>query len=257
MKINNLIYATVLLGTSALFANYPPMGTLDVSTHQVRESGSVSLNWQVVFPPSNAIDELVEIDEELDMITLKTSADVDVRLLGSGYANQFGHAYVESIAKFSDEAGYLDFFNGFGDDVDATEILKSREKVKKGTSLDMTFRGSVRANRSTPVSERTFNDYRVMGQGHGGILILRNGDLAPAFSPERSNQLSAKTFLLPFLNSDMTRIQIGENDLVILVDLNRSSAAEGADYQDFVVLMTINEKSKGRDKDKKVKKDKK
>ena len=107
--------------------------------------------------------------------------------------------------------------------------------------LNMGFRGTKSANANTPWWKRTWNSWRMMGKnkGHGGILVLKNGDPAPNFSPERSNQLSAKTFLLPYLSADGETIKIGPKDVVVLVDLNKSNAQSGADYQDLVILMTF------------------
>jgi hypothetical protein len=242
MKTFATSLATLLSAATVAFGGQAPTGFLEASSLMVRESGSVDLDWKVEFPPAEIIDDLVEIDDVNDRVTLKKEAKVDVRLLGSGYGNRYGHCYVESFAKFSDESSYSTFFKGFGFEVQPNKKLKHRNKVDEGTSLDFAFRGSYGSNSWDNYLNNSFNGWRVMGEGHGGILILKNGDAAPSFSPERSNQTAAKTFLSPFLSSDGSKIKIGQRDLIVLVDLNKSSAEQGADYQDFVILITVKEK---------------
>jgi hypothetical protein len=217
-----------------------PTGYLDASSLLVRASSKVALDWKVQFPTSDDIEDIIEIDPDDDTVETKTKLNVKVRLLGAGYGSAYAAGWLESWAQFSDEWKAERFFNGTGDQVDPSEILKERE-VDENIFLNMGFRGTKSANANTPWWKRTWNSWRMMGKnkGHGGILVLKNGDPAPNFSPERSNQLSAKTFLLPYLSADGETIKIGPKDVVVLVDLNKSNAQSGADYQDLVILMTF------------------
>lgn len=227
---------------SASAAVEAPTGFLNVSESLVRATGSVMVDWKVEFPAASQVEELVTIDEESDTITANSELQAKVRILGCGYANIYGqYGYLESWTQFSDQRFASNFFNGYGDDVNPNRVMLN-ERVRAGVDMNFAFRGAVSATRQTPWWNRTFNDWRVMGPGHGGILILKDGDAAPDFSPEQSNQLSARTFLLPYLSQDGSKIQIGARDVVILVDLNKDSAQSGADYQDYVILMSFNDK---------------
>ncbi|MGJ8724642.1 MAG: hypothetical protein ACSHYB_08805 [Roseibacillus sp.] len=234
------VCSLLLLLGNTLASEDAPTGYLDASSLLVRATSKVNLDWKVEFPGGDEIEEICEIDPETDTVTTTTETSVKIRLLGAGYGNDYAYGWQESWVKFSDEWVAGKFFEGTGDTVNPNEILKNRT-VGEGIELNMGFRGCVYATASTPWWKRTWNDWRMMGVGHGGILILKNGDLAPQFSPESSNQLSAKTFLTPYLSADGENIKIGPRDLIILVDLNKSSAAEGADYQDQVILMTFND----------------
>lgn len=230
------------MSSSALAGADKPTGFLNVSESLVRATGSVMMDWKVELPKASEVEELVSIDEEGDTLTATTDLRVKVRVLGSGYANRYGdYGYIESWTQFSDQYFPSSFFNGYGDDVNPNRVMLN-QKVDAGVAMNFAFRGAVSATRSTPWWQRTFNDWRVMGPGHGGILIFKDGDAAPEFSPEQANQASAKTFLLPYLSQDGSRVQIGSRDVVILVDLNKDSPESGADYQDCVILMSFEEK---------------
>lgn len=243
--MNNIVSKIILLSAvaaSSLAGSDKPTGFLNVSESLIRATGSVMVDWKVEFPKASEVEGFVTIDEEGDTLTSTTDLRVKVRILGSGYANIFGaHGYVESWSQFSDQYSPSNFFSGYGDDVNPNRVMLNK-KVDAGVAMNFAFRGAVSATRSTPWWQRTFNDWRVMGPGHGGILILKDGDAAPDFAPEQSNQSSAKTFLLPYLSKDGSKIQIGSRDVVILVDLNKDSAASGADYQDYVILMSFDNK---------------
>lgn len=230
----------LLGGVSA--SNDAPTGYLDASSLLVRATSKVSLDWKVDFPAPEEIEEIVDIDPGDDTVTSNVETSVKIRLLGAGYGSAYAAGWLESWVKFSDEWFATKFFEGTGDSVNPNRVLKNR-KVDAGVEMNMGFRGTVSANANTPWWRRTWNDWRLMGVGHGGILLLQDGDPAPQFSPETSNQLSAKTFLLPYLSADGQSIKIGPKDVVVLVDLNRSSAAEGADYQDLVILMSFDEEN--------------
>lgn len=236
--IKNTVRLFFLATSLSVAANNAPTGYLDASSLLVRASSKVALDWNVEFPAAGDIEEIVEIDPEYDTVTSKVETRVKIRLIGAGYGNAYAAGWLESWVKFSDEWLPRQFFTGTGDHVNPDAVLKNRI-VNEGIEMNMAFRGTVSANENTPWWRRTWNAWRTMGVGHGGIILLKNGDPAPQFSPERSNQLSAKTFLLPYLSADGETVKIGPKDVVVLVDLNKSSAAQGADYQDLVILMTF------------------
>ncbi|MFC0018747.1 hypothetical protein [Roseibacillus persicicus] len=245
----NTVCASLLLFGAMAQGSSQPTGFLDASSLLVRASSKVGLTWEVNYPQPEIIDEIIEIDPEDDTVTTRVETNVTVRLLGAGYANSYGqYGWQESWSKFSDEAIATPFFVGTGDTINPQKILKNRN-VDEDIELNFGFRGCVYAIASTPWYKRTWNDWRMMGTGHGGILILKNGDPAPQFTPEQPNQTSAKTFLKPYLTSNGENISIGTRDVIILVDLNKDSAAAGADYQDLVILMTFKETEELDDED--------
>ncbi len=240
--------ASLLLSSFAMGATDQPTGYLNASSLLVRASSNVDLDWKVQFPGGN-IEEIVEIDEQEDTVKTRTKTKVKVRLIGSGYQDVYGrYGPIQSYSKFSDESRHRPFFIGTGNRINPNKVLKSRT-VRKNIELNFASRGVVSGTEDTPWWRLRWNGWRTMGVGHGGIIILKNGDPAPDFTPEYDNQISAETFLLPYLSEDAKTIKIGSRDVIVLVDLNKSSAEEGADYQDLVFLMTFKDENDDDDDD--------
>ena len=97
-----------------------------------------------------------------------------------------------------------------------------------------------------PSQHRTWFDRRYSGTGPSWAnndtpaIILKNGDRLPArVTPP--GQVDASSVLAPYLAEDRKTINIGPKELIILAELNRDLGEVGADYQDFVILVSFTE----------------
>jgi hypothetical protein len=71
------------------------------------------------------------------------------------------------------------------------------------------------------------------------VLVLKNGDAVPSqLAKKQYGQIQG--FLKPYLSSDGKKVKIGNRDLLVLFELDKSNpSAAGYDYQDIGALITF------------------
>ena len=69
--------------------------------------------------------------------------------------------------------------------------------------------------------------------------MLKNGDRVPSTVPALNGN-SIESFLKPYMNTSTKTVQIGDRDLILLMELGQTSpSSSGFDLQDLVVLVTF------------------
>lgn len=249
MKLTKLITAGSLTLLSSVFGEEPviPTGFLDASSLLVRESSNVDLKWEVNIPASK-VEELIEIPTDEPTIIAKEDVAFEVRMLGAEYAwmGQYVLAYGQyTYGSSGENSPWYTFFWGYGDSESAL-TKKTCDILKAGEELMFSFRGSKNGFKFMPKQYRQWFDRRWTGTGPSWYnnrtpaIILKNGDELPERATP-TGQVDVSSFLAPYLNENGKTVKIGPKDLIILAELNRDFGDEGADYQDFVILVSFTE----------------
>ena len=245
MKVTKLFAAGSLALLGSVSGNEPviPFGFLDVSSQLVRAESDVDLTWEVNIPASE-VEELIDIPRNgPPIITAKEDVAFEVRMLGVEYA--YAGDYVLAFGQYrTDDSPRYTFFWGYGDDANSLS-RRTCDILESGEELEFNFRGSKNGFRFMPGEYREWFDMRWSGNGQNNrndnpAVVLKNGDRLPARVTPPS-QVDASSVLASYLDPETNRVNIGPKDLIILAELNRDNGEVGADYQDFVILVTFTE----------------
>ena len=240
-----VLASLTLPGTSFGLDAVIPSGFLDASSLLVREDSDVNLTWEVNIPATE-VEELIEIPPEDPTIIAKEDVAFNVRVLGVEYA--WMGDYVRAYGQYRyGNSPFLSFFSGYGDDANSL-ANNTCDILRTGEELEFRFRGSRNGFRFMPAVHRTWFPYRYSSNSRSNddnpAIILKNGDPLPDRATP-AGQTDVATFLESYISDDGLTVEIGPKDLIILAELNRDLGEEGADYQDFVILVSFTEAANG------------
>jgi|GEM_PF-2641553 len=83
-----------------------------------------------------------------------------------------------------------------------------------------------------------FDRTRVSNVGSPYVIVLRAGDIAPAYAGF-DGQEGISAYLAPYMDPQTREITIGDNDVIFLFEYMDDLTSEASDFQDLVVLCTF------------------
>lgn len=255
------------LGSQAFADPKIPSGSLNVDHSLVRVGAQSQLQWDIQYP--SRIDDSVEI---VNPHVLKPKKDLKmrVRVLGSSIQkmkNNNGHGNntdgVDSSNPGSDPSK-TDLSAGVDDETSGNVQSSAQQDIpvevvwnKNGSDWTRIFYGfqskivPTAVVLNTQVAKGDSIDFGGRGYMDGwlplyttsestpNVVILMNGDPVPDFIPAYKLGM-IKGYLKPYLSSDFKTLELGENDFIVLMELDESDPAKaGFDLQDLAVLVTF------------------
>lgn len=241
-----------------------PRGKLSVDNTLLRVGAKSNLTWQISY--TDKVTDLVEIKAP-QVIIPKEELRVRVRIIGSG---------MEAIKTDSGHGNNLDGYDssntGNKAGTDASAGVDDERKTIGSSSIDLPVEVSWSSNKSSwtrvfygpqssvdstilaldtviqagetmDLAARCFTtswqpQYGT-NTGTSNVLVLKNGDAVPRqLATKQYGQIQG--FLKPYLSSDGKKVKIGNRDLLVLFELDKTNPnAAGFDYQDIGALVTF------------------
>ena len=215
-----------LLTATASFAqtNDVPTGTLNVDRNMVRAGVNSQLDWNITYP--SGITEIIEIIPP-NTIVPKKNLKMKIRVLGASF-QQTATKYLPVQAYWSKNNGsWSQLFYGYQTSVRPQDVLVSTN-VKANDKINIGGRGY----------RSGWLPFYHTGGNAPNLVLLTDGDSVPSTVPA-FYQANIEDFLAPYLDSNR-KINIGERDLIILIELGQTNpSASGFDIQDLVLLVTF------------------
>jgi hypothetical protein len=233
-----------------------PRGSLSVDSAMVRVGTQSNLTWQIKYPEK--VTDIIEVTPIT--ITSKEELKMRVRVLGSKVRTNNGHGNnVDGMdtsntgnKSGSDLSGAIDDEKkgtSFGDM--PVEVVWSKNK----SAWSRIFYGSygtivpTSIVLDTVIAKSDVVDFGARGYlldwlplyctstNCSNLVILKNGDSTP-LQIASSKQMAG--FIKPYLTTDYKKAKIGDNELLILVELDQTEPmAVGFNYQDLGMLVTF------------------
>jgi hypothetical protein len=241
-----------------------PRGKLSVDSTLLRVGAKSNLAWQISY--TDKITDLVDIKAPKTIIP-KEELQMRVRIIGSGLqavktdsghgnnldgydsSNTGNKSGTDASAGVDDErktisssisdlhvevsssinnSGWTQLYSGFQSKVDST-VLALDTVVQTGATIDLAARCYTTA----------WQPLYSTATGSSNVLVLKNGDSVPSqLAKKQYNQIQG--FLKPYLSSDGKKVKIGNRDLLVLFELDKTNpSAAGYDYQDIGALVTF------------------
>ena len=244
-----------------------PRGTLNVDRDLVRTGTRSQLAWQIEYPaPVTSVVDILPPN----IIKPKKDLKMRVRILGAalrdakannGHGNNVDGVDSSNPGQASDgPTGAVDPSSGFDDERRAIRHLFPVELLwsKNSPAWISIFSGyQTEVDPTKVVLETTVKTSDTINFGgrcwRGGswlplydtvrptsnLVMLKNGDKVPTTVPALNGSLIER-FLKPYMNTSTKTVQIGDRDLILLMELDQTkTSASGFDLQDLVVLVTF------------------
>jgi hypothetical protein len=244
---------------SAFAAEDIPTGKLNVDRTLVRAGTRSQLDWQIQYPVVTNVVDVAPIVPKKDL-------KMRVRILGVSFQQikmNNGHG------NNTDGVDSSNTGNG-GDDIDISGAYDDEKKApnakelpievvwsKNNSDWSRMFYGTQSTVDptvlilNTTVKEGDVVNFGARGYRKGwlplyntatsspNLVVLKNGDKVP--SDLNAFQLGQiEPFLTPYLAADGKTVSIGNRDLIILIEIDKTSIKHaGFDAQDLVVLVTF------------------
>ncbi len=257
------IFACLCSLGSAFAAEAIPTGKLNVDRTLVRAGTRSQLNWQIEYP---AVTDVINIPPIIPKKDLK----MRVRVLGGSFQqakSNNGHGNnIDGVDSSNPGKGK----GGPNGQTDPSGTFDDEKKTDKYTELPIELVWSKnnsawsrifydtqsKVNPTAVVLDTTVKAGDIINFGGRGnrkgwlplyntaesspnLVVLKNGDKVPS-SIAAFQQGQIEPFLAPYLTDDCQTVSIGNRDLIILIELDKTDpATSGFDIQDLVVLVTF------------------
>ena len=235
-----------------------PRGSLSVDSTLVRVGTQSQLAWQIQYP--KVVTDIVEVTPTT--ITSKDELEMRVRILGANVRTDSGHGNnldgMDSSNTGNKEG--VDLSGSIDDERSGTyygEMPVEAVWSKNKSAWSRIFYGSYSSIVPTEiVLDTVLAKSDVVDFGARGylldwlplyctstdctnLLVLKNGDpTPPQIASKQYGQIAG--FVKPYLSTDAKSVKIGDNELLILVELDKTEPlAVGFDYQDLGMLITF------------------
>lgn len=203
-----------------------PTGTLTVDRTMIRVGVKSQLGWNITYP--SPVTEIIDI---VDPQTVQPKKDVNmkVRILGASFQ--------ETITSFLNVEFYWNKNNGSWNRIfNGTQLLVNpstvvlNTNVKKNDKINFGARG---------YRDRAWLPLYNTGSTTDNVVVLANGDKIPTKVPALQGG-TIESFLKPYLAADKKTVNIGDKDLIVLIELGQTNVNNsGFDLQDMVALVTF------------------
>lgn len=221
------LLAGLLSLASAFAADTIPTGTLSVDNAMLREGAKSQLTWQIQLP-TPPVTEVIEI---VTPNTIKPKKDLKmrVRVLGASFQESILSFLPVEVMWSKNNSSWSRVFYGKQTSVNpSTAVLDTT--VKKGDKINFGGRG---------YRDLSWLTLYNTSANTNNLVMLKNGDKVPTTVPAMQ-QGNIESFLAPYLLADKKTINIGNRDLILLMELGQTNTnASGFDLQDLVVLVTF------------------
>lgn len=225
------VMASLLAGllslASAFAADTIPTGTLSVDGALLREGAKSQLTWQIQYP-APPVTEVIEI---VTPNTIKPKKDLKmrVRVLGASFQESILSFLPVEVMWSKNNSSWSRVFYGKQSSVNpSTAVLDTT--VKKNDKINFGGRG---------YRDLSWLTLYNTSANTNNLVMLKNGDKVPTTVPAMQ-QGNIESFLTPYLLADKKTVNIGNRDLILLMELGQTNTnASGFDLQDLVVLITF------------------
>jgi len=214
------------LGNASAADNSIPTGKLSVDRDLVRTGTRSQLTWQIEYPaPVTSVIDILPPN----IIKPKKDMKMRVRVLGASFQESATKFLPVEVQWSKGNSAFSRIFYGFQTSVNpATVVLDTT--VKSGDTINFGGRGW-RSNAWLPL-------YRT-NSATQNLIMLKNGDRVPTTVPALNGN-SIESFLKPYMNTSSKKVQIGDRDIILLMELGQTNPGNsGFDLQDLVVLVTL------------------
>lgn len=221
------ILACLLAVTSTHAAeNMVPTGTLTVDRDILRVGTKSQLAWSIEYPAP--VTEVIDIVPP-NVIKPKKDLKMKVRVLGASFQETVTKFLPVEVMWSKNNSSWSRIYYGLQTlVVPSTVVLNTT--VKKNDTINFGGRG-YRDGAWLPLYNTASNTQN--------LVMLKNGDRVPSTVPAL-NGLSIESFLKPYMNTTTKKIQIGDRDVIMLMELGQTNTSNsGFDLQDLVVLVTF------------------
>lgn len=252
------LFACLCSFGSVFAAEAIPTGELNVDRTLVRTGSRSQLDWKIEYPN---IDEVVD-----DPIVPKKDLKMRVRLLGvsfqqirmnNGHGNNIDGVDSSNTGNGGDEVDLSGTYDDEKRAPTATELPIEVVWNNNGSDWTRIFYGTQsQVDPTAIVLNTTVKEADVVNFGGRGyrkgwlplyttataspnLVILKNGDPLP--STLTAFQLGQiEPFLTPYLTADGKKVSIGNRDLILLIEIDKTTTKHaGFDAQDLVMLVTF------------------
>jgi len=221
-----LLLAGIALISAASALDEVPHGTLTVDRDMIRTGTKSQLTWNITYPAP--VTSVIDVQTP-NVIVPKKNLNMKVRVLGASFQATLTQ-FLPVQAMWSKNGGaWTQIFYGL-----QTAVLPSvavlNTTVKTGDKINLGGRG-YRDGAWLPFYNTSITT--------PNLVMLGNGNQVPQTTPAFA-QGDIESFLKPYLDPKTGLVNIGDRDLIILMELGQTNpAASGFDLQDLVLLVTF------------------
>lgn len=203
-----------------------PTGKLSVDRDLVRTGTRSQLTWQIEYPaPVTSVIDILPPN----IVKPKKDLKMRVRVLGASFQESVTKFLPVEVQWSKNNSSFSRIFYGYQTNVNPSTVVLNTT-VKAGDTINFGGRGW-RGNAWLPL-------YRTSA-ATPNLIMLKNGDRVPTTVPALNGN-SIESFLKPYMNTSTKKVQIGDRDLILLMELGQTNtSASGFDLQDLVVLVTF------------------
>jgi hypothetical protein len=214
------------LGNASAADDSIPSGKLSVDRDLVRTGTRSQLTWEIKYPaPVTSVIDILPPN----IIKPKKDLKMRVRVLGASFQETATKFLPVEVQWGKNNSSFSRIFYGYQTSVNPTTVVLDTT-VKSGDTINFGGRGW-RSNAWLPLYKTNSST--------PNLIMLKNGDRVPSTVPALNGN-SIESFLKPYMNTLSKTVQIGDRDLILLMELGQTNtAASGFDLQDLVVLVTF------------------
>lgn len=221
-----ILTCLLAIGSSHAADNMVPTGTLTVDRDLLRVGTKSQLSWSINYPAP--VTEVIDIVPP-NIIKPKKDLKMKVRVLGASFQETVTKFLPVEVMWSKNNGSWTRVFYGYQSAVIPSTVALTAN-VKKNDTINFGGRG-YRDGAWLPLYNTASNT--------SNLVMLKNGDRVPSTVPAL-NGLSIESFLKPYMNTTTKKIQIGDRDVIMLMELGQTNTNNsGFDLQDLVVLVTF------------------